>query len=162
MLFNTHNTFVGLEKLKRVHQDQIQEFESWAAHNDWEKFHYSHYDWWAFPVNRPSSYGYTWVVYAGEVDQLKSDPLFMASYRRGVILVSASWGWDLTGCTYLHHLQPGQSWHHWPIRLYKAAQSVLLFGLEDYFVSLRALALDLIGKGEPFLYNNRDLSGLFK
>lgn len=161
MLFNTSNTFVGIEKLKLVHREQVLEFESWAAQNDWEKFHYSHYDWWTFPINRPSSFGYAWVVYEGEVDLLKSDLQFMSNYRRGVVLVSASWGWNLESCTYICHPLPGQSWHHWPIRLYKAAQSVQLFGLGDYFASLRALALDLIGKEESFLYNGRDLSSLF-
>lgn len=161
MLFNTDSSFVGLEKLKHVHHKQIGEFEEWAAHNEWEKFHYNHFDWWVFPVNRRSSYGLMWVVYEGEIDQLKCDPQFLGDYRRGILLVSASWGWDLAARTYLPNPHPGQCWHHWPIRLYKAAQSVQLFGFDNYFESLRIYALGLIGKGEPFLYNNRDLSELF-
>jgi hypothetical protein len=153
---------VGIEKLKQTHQSQINEFEEWARQNEWEKFHYNHYDWWVFPVDRRSAYGVMWVVYPGDVEMLKVDAAFMHSYCRGVTLVAASWGWDLEARAPVASLQPGQCWHNWPIRLYKAAQSVKLFGIDAYFDSLRAYALTLLARGESFQYNGRDLSELFK
>jgi hypothetical protein len=162
VFYNTDSSFVGIDKLKRTHQHQIEEFEDWARQNEWEKFHYNHYDWWVFPVDRRSAYGMMWVVYSGEVQVLKTDAQFMQFYCRGVTLVAASWGWDLAACTPISNPQLGQSWHNWPIRLYKAAQSVELFGLNDYFDSLKTYALTLLAKGESFQYNGRDLSELFK
>jgi hypothetical protein len=162
MVYNTDSSFVGIDKLKQTHQHQIEEFESWAAQNEWEKFHYNHYDWWVFPVDRRSAYGMMWVVFSGEIAVLKQDAQFMHSYSRGVILVAASWGWNLPAGAFVANPQPGQSWHNWPIRLYKAAQSAKLFGLEAYFDSLRKYANYLLSKDEPFLYKGRDLSELFR
>ena len=162
MKFNTDPAFAGLEMLKQTHRRQIDEFESWAVQNGWERFHYSHYDWWAFPIDQPSAYGFKWVVYEGEIASLLGDASFMQRYKRGVELVAASWGWNLPAHSFIASPHPGQSWHNWPIRLYKAAQSVKLFGLADTFESLRAYAQYLINNGETFIYNGRELSELFK
>lgn len=161
MKFNSDPSFVGIEELKKIHARQVADFERWAAAGDWERFHASHYDWWAFPISRHSAYGMKYVVFEGEIAELKQDPVFVEKYLAGVRLVAASWGWDLLGCRYIEHPQPGQSWHHWPVRLFKAAQSVRLFGYEDYFASLKIFALDLIQMGEKMEYNGWDLSWLF-
>jgi len=162
MKINTDSSFVGIEKLKQTHGKQIAEFENWALQDDWERFHDSHYDWWVFPINRQSSYGLMWVVYEGEVAELQSDRLFLEKYRRGVYLVSASWGWDVLNKSYISNPKAGQSWHQWPVRLYKAAQSVKLFGYEDLFESLKTYAGDLMKRGESMSYNGKDLSWIFK
>ena len=161
MKYNLDPSFVGIEKLVQTHAAQIAEFEAWAASGDWERFHDSHYDWWVFPVDRSSSYGYAWTVYEGEVAALRSNVDFMARYREGVRLVSASWGWDLAGRTYFPAPAEGQGWHHWPVRLFKAAQSTLLFSQVVEFESLKALALDLMARGERMTYNRWDLSWIF-
>jgi hypothetical protein len=161
MKFNTDSSFIGLDKLKRTHSDQIVKFEEWALRDDWEMFHHSHYDWWVFPVNRRSSYGLMWTVYEGEIVELKKDSVFLEKYLRGVQLVSASWSWDVFQAIYILDPKPGQSWHHWPVRLYKAAQSVKLFGYEDLFASLKRYAHDLMRQSEPMTYGGKDLSWLF-
>jgi len=162
MKFNTDPAFVGIENLKQKHKTQIAEFETWAAQGAWERFHYSHYDWWAFPIDQPSSYGFRWVIYEGEVAALKGDPIFVETYRKGVSLVAASWGWDAVSQSPMDHLKTGQSWHQWPIRLYKMAQSVKLFGYDDLFKSLKAYGKDLIKQGEAMSFNGKDLSWIFR
>jgi hypothetical protein len=162
MLYNTDSSFAGIDILKQTHWHQITKFEEWAARNDWERFHYSHYDWWVFPIDQPSAFGFKWVVYSGDIAALKSDAEFMNSYIRGVTLVSASWGWDLDTGALIPDPRHGQSWHNWPIRLYKAAQSVRLFGLDACFRSLKTYASYLMTQGESFEYNGKDLSDLFK
>lgn len=162
MKFNTDPSFIGFDELKKTHQAQITKFEQWATEDSWERFHSSHYDWWVFPINHHSSYGAKYVVYEGEVEALKGDAQFVERYKRGVELVSASWGWDLFLNAYFVQLKPGQSWHRWPVRLYKAALSVQLFGYHDLFDSLKLLAQDLMRKGEEMKYNSKDLSWLFK
>ncbi len=161
MKSNTDPSFVGIEKLKQTHSKQITEFEQWALHDDWERFHHSHYDWWVFPVNRRSSYGMMWVVYESEIAQLKGDVSFLEKYCKGVELVSASWGWDVVNKTAILHPKLGQSWHQWPVRLYKAASSAKLFGYEKLFDSLKLYAQNLIHQGEPMSFAGKDLSWLF-
>ncbi|MBA4419852.1 MAG: hypothetical protein C0391_01765 [Anaerolinea sp.] len=158
---NTSPDFVGLEQLKQTHAGQITQFEDWAARGDWERFHSSHYDWWVFPIHKQSGYGLAWTVYDGDVAGLKQDAGFMQRYLRGVELVAASWGWDLLKASDLANPQPGQSWQHWPVRLFKAALSVKLFGYEDLFESLKAYALNLMAKGERMEFNGHDLGWLF-
>jgi hypothetical protein len=161
MKFNTDPHFVGIERLKATHSAQIEKFEEWAARGGWELFHSSHYDWWVFPIHKPSSYGLAWTVYEGDAVELKQDAQFVRKYIRGVELVSASWGWDLVGKKYIPLPAPGQKWQHWPVRLFKAAQSVKLFGFGDLFDSLRMYAEDLMRQGEPMEFNGHDLTWLF-
>lgn len=161
MQANTYPSFVGVQKLKEIHRTQITLFEQWASKDQWERFHSGHYDWWVFPLNRQSSYGMKWVVYEAEIAELKRDPSFLDAYCKGVELVAASWGWDVLRHAYLPQPKPGQSWHDWPIRLFKAAASSQLFGYEDLFASLRAFALELAEQGAPLSYRRKDLSWLF-
>lgn len=152
---------MGLKQLKQTHRDQIAIFEAWSAVGNWELFHTSHYDWWVFPIHKPSSYGLAWTVYEGDVVVLKQDAGFVHDYQRGVELVSASWGWNLAGSCPLPNPLPGQSWHHWPVRLFKAALSVQLFGYEALFSSLKKYALRLMSAGELMEFSGHDLSWLF-
>jgi hypothetical protein len=161
MKHNTDRSFVGLEKLKQTHAAQVVEFEAWAARDDWERFHSSHYDWWTFPIDHSSAYGLKWTVYEGEIAELKRDSRFLERYLRGEELVAASWGWDLYQKTPIQNTKRGQSWHYWPVRLFKAALSAQLFGYEELFGSLKIYALDLMRQGEDMSYNGHDLSWLF-
>jgi hypothetical protein len=158
---NTNSEFVGLDQLKARHRLQLDDFRSWAAAGSWWQFHHAHYDWWMFPIDQPSSYKYAWTVYAGDVAVLKQDAAYIDGYLEGVRLLAASWGWNLLEHDYLPNPTPDQRWQRWPIRLHKAAQSVRLFGYEDYFDSLRQYALKLVQQGESFAYRGRDLSRLF-
>ena len=124
-------------------------------------FHSSHYDWWAFPIDRPSSYGLKYTVYSGEISRLREDAAFLERYARGIQLVSASWGWDAPGCRPLPAPRPGQSWRRWPVRLFKAALSAQLFGYDALFQSLKTYARGLMRQGEEIAYAGHDLSWLF-
>lgn len=162
MKYNTDSAFVGYDKLKARHAKQIADFENWAANGDWETFHDSHYDWWAFPIDLPSSYGLAYSVFDGDIANLKTDAEFMKRLRRGIELLSHSWGWDLDQAAPLAQITHGQSWHNWPVRLFKAALAAKLFGLDAEFHSLRTYARDLMAKGEVFAFGRHDLSYLFK
>lgn len=159
---NTHREFVGLPALKNKHREQLKAFEQWATHEHWIDFHLSHYDWWMFPIDAPSSYGYAYTVYEGDVAELKEDEDFVRNYLRGGELLMCSWGWDMAKREYVPNPQPDQKWANWPIRLYKAAKSLRLFGFPEQFESLRLFANDLMRNGESMEYNGRDLSRLFK
>ena len=91
---NTHPEFVGLERIKQAQAIQLHEFKSWAERRQWNQFHRNHYDWWRFPIDEPSSYGFAWVVYDAEIVALKKDPGYIAKYLRGVELLACLWGWD--------------------------------------------------------------------
>ncbi len=156
-----NSKFVGLSQLKLKHKSQLDEFELWAAQDEWMNFHHSHYDWWMFPINKGSSYGLKWTVYEGEIFELKQDEAFIKDYIRGVELVSASWGWDVHKAMKIAAPKPAQSWHQWPIRLHKAALSTRLFGFDNLFNSLREYALSLIKQKESMIYRGRDLGRFF-
>lgn len=159
---NSSSSFVGIAGLKRKHRSQLDDFERWAAAGSWHAFHSAHYDWWMFPLNRSSAaHGVRYTVYAGDVAALKQDAAFIGDYLRGVELLALAWGWDAGRRAYVPHPQPGQQWANWPIRLHKAAESLLLFGFPEPFESLRCFALDLINRGESFRYGSKDLRPLF-
>jgi hypothetical protein len=159
---NTDPSFVGIEKLKEKHKSQLDLFEQWAASGDWQAFHWSHYDWWMFPYNKDSAYGKSYVIYEAEVQELKKDAQFIQDYLRGVELLLLSWGWDLKRQCFVETPGAYQTWANWPVRLYKCACSLLLFGFDDDFQSVRKYAQTLIKEGHDFLYNGEDTSLLFK
>ena len=161
MQYNQDKGFVGIKALKEKHAGQIALFRDWARKADWERFHASHYDWWVFPISQPSAYRLAYSVFDGEAAELKEDARFEVDYRLGVELVAASWGWDLLAGTYSAHPQPGQSWHNWPVRLFKAAQSVQLFAYPELFDSLDTYAHILMKQGQVMSYSGHDLSWLF-
>lgn len=158
---NTDPQFVGVGEIKRQQAKQLAAFEQWAAQGNWGAFHHAHYDWWMFPIDKPSSYGMAYVVYAGDIAELQQDPVYIANYLRGVELLMLAWGWDAAKRQPVANPQPGQQWSQWPIRLHKAASSLLLFGFSETFESLRAYALTLLAAGQSFAYNGRDLALLF-
>jgi hypothetical protein len=157
---NKDPRFVGIAELKRKQVEQLAAFERWAARGDWQAIHRDHFDWWMFPIDEASKYGNAYTVYAGDIAELKQDPEYVRCYLRGVELLALAWGWDLAARQYVANPQRGQAWSDWPIRIYKAARSLQLFGYTDEFESLKKFALDLLRKGEPFQFGG-DLSKLF-
>jgi len=162
MRYNTDPKFVGYVTLKARQREQLESFEDWATNNRWRRFHDSHYDWWMFPIDEPSRYGYAWVVYDGDVAELMRDEAYIRNYLRGVELLALSWGWNLNKKEKILNPQKDQSWQGWSIRLYKASKSLKLFGFNQLFESMKAFAHDLIENGENMEYNGRDLSLLFR
>lgn len=161
MRYNRDLSFVGVVKLKEAHRTQVAEFENWAVRRAWQEFHNGHYDWWAFPIDRASSYGLRWTVFDGEITILQDDKEFMDRLLRGMELVCASWGWDLPNQAYVPSPAEAQRWQDWPIRLHKAALSAKLFGLREAFASMSLYARDLMSQGKSMTYGGRDLGWLF-
>jgi hypothetical protein len=140
---------------------QLRQFEMWAEQHNWEAFHSAHYDWWMFPIDHPSRLGFAYTVYIDEVECLKANAVFMHNYLRGTELLMVSWGWDLKKVRNIDHPENGQSWHDWPIRLYKCAQSLKLFGREEELRSVLTYGRILLSQGKDFSFNGKDLSRLF-
>lgn len=162
MKHNTHPSFIGIDGLKAEHAEQIDKFQAWADTHQWQKFHHSHYDWWAFPIDKPSNHGEKYTVYEGNIAALNNDAAFVTRHKLGLELVALSWGWDIHTMTELPHPEPYQSWQDWPVRLYKMAYSAKLFGRAESFASLKTYALILMKRGVVFSYGRHDLSWVFK
>ena len=109
MTHNTHPDFLGLQVIKSEHAAQISRFQDWARRG-YGDFHHNHYDWWAFPIDEPSSKGYRYVVLKGDIEDLKKDREFMARYITGLNLLCASWGWNLNGACELSGGTQHQRW----------------------------------------------------
>lgn len=117
---------------------QLETFEKWAKEGKWKNFHEAHYDWWMFPISRPSrGHGDRYAVSNTDVTTLKNDPEFMKNYLRGVELVAESWGWDVKNNKPFENPSPHQKWANLEIRLTKIIQSLDLFDEMNYSISMR-------------------------
>lgn len=161
MRSNSSTEFIGVKKLIEHQELQLKKFEEWATNKEWSAFHEAHYDWWMFPIDQPSRLGLAYTVYDSEVKELKENADFTRKYLRGVELLLLSWGWDLYESREINDPDPDQTWHHWPIRLYKCAQSLKLFGFEKELGSVLLYGKLLIERGEDFSFRGKDLSKLF-
>jgi hypothetical protein len=74
MLDRDHSDFIGVDALIQQNADQLSQFRTFAENRDWQSFHRNHYDWWAFPIGSPSSYGYRYAVSKESVEVLKQSP----------------------------------------------------------------------------------------
>jgi len=157
--YNTNCEFVGYQKLKDKQKETLEFLEQCASKNEWNRIHYSHFNWWMFPYNQASSHRYAYTVYTGDVAELKKDPDYIKNYLRGVELLALSWGWDLYKAEYVSNPHEDQKWANWPIRLYKATFSLQLFGFKEEYESMRKYALDLIKKGVSMTYNTDSFFG---
>lgn len=115
-----------LDHLKEKQKQQLQQLEEWAAEGKWFNIHNAHYDWWMFPLHRPSSYNYEYSVTKEDVQRLKQDNEFMKNYRKGVTVVAKAWGWDIEKKQDL--TQGDQAWDGYEIRLWKMLNSLKIFG----------------------------------
>jgi hypothetical protein len=154
---NTHPEFVGIPALIERHAAQVAQFEQWAADGNWQAFHDNHYDWWAFPIDKPSSYAFAYTVYSDEIAQMRQDEAFMQRHRLGAQLLLLSWGWGVLAGAVVSDSAPGQAWANWPIRLSKCARSMWLFGQDEQWGSAVEFARVLKARGESFEYGGRDL-----
>jgi hypothetical protein len=102
-------------------------------------------------------------VLPGDVAALAARPAFMAAFRTGLRLLAASYGWDLGSASDIPAKQRkrAQRWSNWPIRLWKATRSAMLFGADAEAASLVVLGRRLIGQGHEFRYGGQDLAPLF-
>lgn len=129
-----------INHLKLKHHEQIRLFKLWANQNNWKMFtpQYSHYDWWAFPINRSSvGQGEKYAVNEAEIELLKSDAEFMKDYRSGVQLVVQSWGWDLARKQPVQDKLASQIWSGYGVRLGKIADSLYVFGEKELYLNLQ-------------------------
>lgn len=149
--------FVGIAELKRLNLAQLEDFERWAEARDWGSFHRNHYDWWAFPIDQPSSMGLKYCVTPDAVAVLKHSEEFIGHLRRLAELLLLSWGWDATTGSPVPDPQPNQEWAGWPIRLQKCHRSLVLFGIDDLAEHVAKYARYLHDRGTRFEYNGKDL-----
>jgi hypothetical protein len=155
-------TFVGLKRLKEKQKEQLLAFEKWAEADNWSAFHEAHFDWWMFPIDQPSRLGLLYTVNQSDIDNLKKDEEFMTDYLRGVEFLLLSWGWELNKMCLISEPKEHQTWHNWPIRLSKCAQSLELFGCTEAYESVVVYGRYLLSHGTDFTFRNKDLSERFR
>ena len=106
---------------------QNREFSLWRSSKAYAQFHHNHYDWWAFPINAPSSKGDTYQVLQQDKSYFTSSNEFMNALRENAIMVCEAWGYDLMNGQEIKNCTLSQRWQNWPIRLYKMTISLKLF-----------------------------------
>lgn len=158
---NEHYGFVGVENLIAKNDVQVKQFVQWSEKNDWAAFHNNHYDWWMFPIDQASRLGFAYTVYEKEIESLKVNQIFIENLKLGTNLLLLSWGWDLEKEKRILKPDPNQCWQNWPIRLYKCAQCLQLFGLNEELKSIKKYGKLLLMEQNDFTFRGKDLSSFF-
>jgi hypothetical protein len=153
-----YEEFLGVEQLKLEQRNQLVLFQKWAEESNWISFHDNHYDWWAFPIEKPSGKGFRYSVSDQIRVELKADTVFVEQLRECSRLLLLSWGWDIEAQRLVANPDVGQSWANWPVRLYKCNRSLKLFGQTDMVNSTQAYARHLIAQGMSLDYSGNDLT----
>ena len=152
--------FVGIKPLKKKQGTHLGKLLNFAKKNEWKHLqtHTMHpdsgFDWWMFPIDHSSSgYGTQYQLSHRDIETLKKDARFIKNYRKGVILVTKSWGWDLESNKDITNSL--QYWTNYQVRLGKMAYSLTLFDQKDLLTSLRDFVqtknIDLEAWIKPYL-----------
>lgn len=141
------NHLKALKELQAELKDQVwQHLRTHSSHS------LSGFDWWMFPTDRHSTgQGSTYQLNGEEIEELRADAEFMESYREGVALIAASWGWDVANKQWISSASKEQCWAHWDVRLGKMLHSLRLF-------KERALRESMVLFGELLLKKGTRLS----
>jgi hypothetical protein len=155
-------SYGGVSALKEKQKDHLIKLLQLANYGQWHHLqtHTGHpdssFDWWMFPTNLFSTqYGNLYQVSSQDIESLKKDAAFMASYRAGIILVAKSWGWDLE--TNRDVTNTWQKWSDYQARLGKMLHSLQLFGQKDLhdrlvtFLHRQKISDTLSPKIKPYL-----------
>jgi hypothetical protein len=153
-----YEEFVGVEQLKKEQRDQLALFQKWAEESSWSSFHQNHYDWWAFPIDRPSAKGFRYSISDEVRLELLEDSVFIDQLRECSRLLFLSWGWDIEAQKLVSKPSEDQTWAMWPVRLNKCNRSLKLFGQKDLVSSTQSYARHLIAEGIPLFYSGDDLT----
>jgi hypothetical protein len=153
-----YEEFLGVEQLKLEQRNQLELFQTWAEESSWSSFHDNHYDWWAFPIEKPSGKGFKYSVSDQVRLELTADTVFIKQLRECSRLLLLSWGWDIVAQKLVDNPGEGQSWANWPVRLYKCNRSLKLFGQTDLASSTQAYARHLLAEGFSLVYSGKDLT----
>lgn len=155
---NGHAEFIGVDAIYEQQRSQVVQFCEWAAAHDWQAFHNHHYDWWAFPIDRPSQHGFAYSVFEAERAALLERSKFRDNLAEAAHLLLLSWGWDMSSQQFVPNPEPGQAWANWPIRWSKCTTSLQLFGLAAEHASAQQFGRQLLDRGVSFSYRGRDLA----
>jgi len=149
-----------LKDLVDTQKNHLAKLQTLANAGQWQHIqtHTSHghsgFDWWMFPIKRPSlGKGTRYTVNDEQIKTLKANPEFMKSYRDGVILVAKSWGWDLEKKNDITNDK--QKWVGYNVRLGKMIDSLRLFDQQDllknlvYFIDMKGIRMTL----DPWIQN---------
>jgi hypothetical protein len=85
----------------------LTEFRRWADEGSWEEFHVNHYDWWAFPIQKPSAHGFAYSLTDEALEELREDSDFLQNLAESAKLLLLSWGWDAERDALVSVAQPG-------------------------------------------------------
>ncbi len=125
--------FVGIKAFKAKQATELANLTRLANAGKWESLQThsgSGFDWWMFPLDFATAQHREYRVSASDIEELKEDEEFMASYRKGVILVARSWGWDIEKGEKIKD-NPKLKWVGYQVRLGKMLNSLQLFGQKD-------------------------------
>ncbi len=137
---NFVHSSIHLKEIIDTQKKTLQELCQYASEGKWEPLatHVGEgFDWWMFPVDRPSQQqGQKYTVYPGDIQILLQNKIFMESYIKGVKLVAKSWGIDGLDSTIdqTYSLNSSQRyWRNWDVRLGKMLSSLKLFGQYELY-----------------------------
>jgi hypothetical protein len=152
-----YEEFIGKENLKAEQLKQLELFRLWASNSNWTAFHDNHYDWWSFPIDKPSQKGFRYSISKEMREELKQDQGFINQLRESTVLLLLSWGWDAETSRPVANAEPGQDWANWPVRLFKCNRSLKMFAQADLVESSQKLAVNLRERGTSFKCRDKDL-----
>lgn len=126
-------------------------------------FNHSHYDWWAFPIDKSSqAYQDQYRLYADDIVELRADGQFMNALRSNAVMVCEGWGWDLENGVFIANVDKDQHWGEWPIRLSKMCRSLQIFGEDNLCKNAVLYGIILLEYYKQFAYGGQFLSEYFR
>ena len=141
-----------------LQENQISEFVVWIENEDWDKFVLNHFDWYTFPIDKPSlSYSNKYCIRTKLLlDQLSDEERFLSNVKKATELVLMAWGWSMKENQQLVNIWEKNKN---PTRLYKIGRCLKMFEMNDYYESLQLFAKTVKANGVLSLWSRMEEQG---
>ena len=148
---------------KKKQKEYLGKFKRSASALKWDEIHSDHFDWWMFPIDDGRLVEYN-LTSETDIEILRADPEWLASYRESICIVAAAMGWDIQKMQFIEPPH-GSRWtdirnHNKDVRLAKMIRSTWLLQVEDLFRSLQKFAHRIneeLYQGRGFYYGSINL-----
>jgi hypothetical protein len=148
--YTNKSPYIGDDVLIEHQAEQTKEFKSWAEKEEWGKFHFRHYDWWTFPIDKGSGpYGFMYDVSGEPLERLKKNVEYLTSLRDAASLYMLSLGWNMAKGWWIRNPHPDQTpnGNINQQRLFKIGRSLQIHELDESFESVQKMVATLRRNG---------------
>ncbi len=131
---NSVKIYDRVSKIIKRQEKKTEILKKLYENENWDKIHEESCDWSIFPIDQPSNFNSKYMLTKADIVTLNKNNKFIKNLRRIILIVTASWGWDVKKKTQIKTNNTGhQTFFNRASQLYDAGLCCMIFRQTDLF-----------------------------